>query len=78
VTLHQGAIEAIFLDSMKEMDVEVDRPVRPTSIAISEDKDEHEGHPVRVCLNFDPSAIDAYKDTAGDIGTSRWERHGRR
>ncbi|THU93886.1 hypothetical protein K435DRAFT_724952 [Dendrothele bispora CBS 962.96] len=51
VTLHQGAIEAIFLDSMKEMGVEVNRPVRPTSIAISEDKSDHDGHPVRVVLH---------------------------
>lgn len=38
VTLHQGAIEAIFLDSMLSMGVEVERPTAPTSIHISEDE----------------------------------------
>ncbi|KAF7369055.1 hypothetical protein MVEN_00232300 [Mycena venus] len=32
VTLHQGAIENIFLDSMKEMGVQVSRPMVPTQL----------------------------------------------
>ncbi|GJE93871.1 phenol 2-monooxygenase [Phanerochaete sordida] len=53
VTLHQGAIEAIFLDSMAAMGVHVERPVVPTSIELSADKaelkDPH-SHPVKVVL----------------------------
>ncbi|KZT07230.1 uncharacterized protein LAESUDRAFT_120001 [Laetiporus sulphureus 93-53] len=37
VTLHQGAIEAIFLDSMTSLGIEVERPVMPTSIELSQD-----------------------------------------
>ena len=51
VTLHQGAIEQIFFDSLAAMDVYVDRPIVPTSIQLSEDKDEladPTSHPVRV------------------------------
>ncbi|KAF8435468.1 FAD binding domain-containing protein [Boletus edulis BED1] len=40
VTLHQGAIEDIFLDSMKEHRVEVERPKQPVNIEISDDVDE--------------------------------------
>ncbi|KIP05547.1 hypothetical protein PHLGIDRAFT_91984 [Phlebiopsis gigantea 11061_1 CR5-6] len=53
VTLHQGAIEAIFLDSMTSMGVTVERPVVPTTIELSSDeaelKDPH-SHPVKVVL----------------------------
>ncbi|KAJ6528709.1 hypothetical protein B0H10DRAFT_1936710 [Mycena sp. CBHHK59/15] len=34
LTLHQGAIEQIFLDSMTPMGVEVSRPVIPTQIEL--------------------------------------------
>ncbi|KZT01975.1 uncharacterized protein LAESUDRAFT_730684 [Laetiporus sulphureus 93-53] len=37
VTLHQGAIEAIFLDSMTSLGIQVERPVVPTSIELSQD-----------------------------------------
>ncbi|KZT01969.1 uncharacterized protein LAESUDRAFT_730674 [Laetiporus sulphureus 93-53] len=37
VALHQGAIEAIFLDSMTSLGIEVERPVVPTSIELSQD-----------------------------------------
>ncbi|KAK1231895.1 hypothetical protein PQX77_004986 [Marasmius sp. AFHP31] len=53
VTLHQGAIEAIFLDNMKEMDLEVNRPIIPTSITLSEDEallNDPESFPVQVEL----------------------------
>ncbi|KAJ3871052.1 hypothetical protein F5051DRAFT_446710 [Lentinula edodes] len=33
-TLHQGAIEDIFLDNMRDMGVEVSRPVIPTSLEV--------------------------------------------
>ncbi|KAJ7696431.1 FAD binding domain-containing protein [Mycena rosella] len=34
VTLHQGAIESIFLDSMKSMGLEVSRPIVPTQLEL--------------------------------------------
>jgi phenol 2-monooxygenase len=37
VTLHQGAIEDIFLDAMREKGLEVGRPVVPTKIRMSQD-----------------------------------------
>lgn len=55
VTLHQGAIENIFLDSMASMGVQVERPIVPTSIQLSADKadlkDPH-SHPVKVVLKY--------------------------
>ncbi|KAJ3745717.1 FAD binding domain-containing protein [Lentinula detonsa] len=49
VTLHQGAIEAIFLDNMRDMGVEVSRPVVPTSIEVDEDLvEDSDAYPVRV------------------------------
>ncbi|CDO68377.1 hypothetical protein BN946_scf184815.g24 [Trametes cinnabarina] len=40
VTLHQGAIEAIFLDSMEAHGVSVERPIVPTSIELSQSEEE--------------------------------------
>ncbi|KAF8555665.1 hypothetical protein OG21DRAFT_1483710 [Imleria badia] len=53
ITLHQGAIETIFLDSMKDHGVEVERPRQPLEIEISEDIDElssPSSYPVRVTV----------------------------
>jgi hypothetical protein len=36
--LHQGAIEAIFLDAMAAKGLTVDRPTKPTSIELSQDE----------------------------------------
>ncbi|KAF4569561.1 hypothetical protein EYR40_008541 [Pleurotus pulmonarius] len=50
-TLHQGAIEAIFHDSMRSMGVQVDRPTVPESIQMSQDADvlkDPTAYPVRV------------------------------
>ncbi|KAF5351297.1 hypothetical protein D9758_008005 [Tetrapyrgos nigripes] len=82
VTLHQGAIEAIFLDSMKEMGVEVNRPIRPTTIQISEDKNYHDGHPVRVVLKLlegtgndeEDSEVVYAKYVVGADGAHSWVR----
>ncbi|KDR80826.1 hypothetical protein GALMADRAFT_222424 [Galerina marginata CBS 339.88] len=53
VTLHQGAIESIFSDSMRSFGLEVSRPVVPTSVHLSDDEsdlnDPH-AHPIRVVL----------------------------
>ncbi|PPQ75444.1 hypothetical protein CVT26_016218 [Gymnopilus dilepis] len=54
VTLHQGAIERIFLDSMNKFGVKIDRPVVPTSIQLSVDEsslNDPNAHPVQVVLN---------------------------
>ncbi|KAG1850916.1 FAD binding domain-containing protein [Suillus subluteus] len=53
VALHQGGIEAIFLDSMSALGVEVERSTVPTSLDISKDENEladPASHPVRVAL----------------------------
>ncbi|KAI9464683.1 FAD binding domain-containing protein [Boletus coccyginus] len=53
ITLHQGAIEAIFIDSMKDHGVEVERPRQPVDIEISEDADELSSlssYPVKVTI----------------------------
>ncbi|KAG6381746.1 putative phenol hydroxylase [Boletus reticuloceps] len=53
ITLHQGAIEAIFLDSMKEHGLQVERPRQPVEIQISEDVDElssPSSYPVKVTV----------------------------
>ncbi len=39
-TLHQGEIESLFLDSMRNGGLEVERPVVPISLQISEDPKE--------------------------------------
>ncbi|KAJ3759350.1 FAD binding domain-containing protein [Lentinula raphanica] len=53
VTLHQGAIEAIFLDDMRDMGIEVSRPVIPTSIEVNAALVEDFGaYPCRVVLQY--------------------------
>ncbi|KZT52379.1 hypothetical protein CALCODRAFT_502386 [Calocera cornea HHB12733] len=64
VTLHQGEIEAIFLDSMREHGLEVERPIVPESIEISEDVEElasKDSYPVKVVLRH---LADATLETA--------------
>ncbi|KAF8826089.1 hypothetical protein HHX47_DHR6000683 [Lentinula edodes] len=54
VTLHQGAIEDIFLDNMRDMGVEVSRPVIPTSLEVTEAlADDFDAYPVRVVLEYE-------------------------
>lgn len=58
MTLHQGAIEQIFKDSLREHGVHVERPYQPTSLELSQDEKElldPEAYPVKVC--FFPSSI---------------------
>ncbi|KAG8900286.1 hypothetical protein FRB99_006141 [Tulasnella sp. 403] len=53
VTLHQGAIERIFLDRLAEHGIEVDRPMQPTSLELSQDEAElndPQAYPVKVVL----------------------------
>ena len=51
VTLHQGEIEGLFLDSMRKQGLEVGRPIVPVSLQISEDQKEladPNAYPVKV------------------------------
>lgn len=62
VTLHQGAIEQMFLDSMAAHNLRVDRPVKPVAIELSREPGElHDlsSYPVKVTL----ARLDATTDT---------------
>ncbi|KAI5120431.1 hypothetical protein M0805_009893 [Coniferiporia weirii] len=53
VTLHQGAIEAIFLDSMRERGLEVTRPIEPVEITLDDREEilaDPNSYPVKVTL----------------------------
>jgi hypothetical protein len=55
--LYQGAIEAIFLDAMREMGLVVERPAVPVSIALSDDPavlTDPRAYPVKVGRAFPP------------------------
>ncbi|KAF8892176.1 FAD binding domain-containing protein [Infundibulicybe gibba] len=81
-TLHQGAIESLFLDSMRLMGIEVDRPTVPASIQISEKQAELKdasAYPIRVVLKhleggqFDTEILHA-KFVIGADGAHSWVR----
>ncbi|KAI1791861.1 FAD binding domain-containing protein [Ganoderma leucocontextum] len=84
VTLHQGAIESIFLDSLKAHGVVVERPIVPTSLELSKSEEELKdpnAHPVKVVLNhLDPptnagnSEIVHAKFVLGADGAHSWVR----
>ncbi|KAG9313143.1 putative monooxygenase [Chiua virens] len=64
VTLQQGGIEAIFLDSMKDHGVQVGRPRQPSAIEISEDPKELSSlssYPVKVTVECLDSVDDKNK-----------------
>ncbi|KAG1737791.1 FAD binding domain-containing protein [Suillus lakei] len=83
-TLHQGAIEAIFLDSMTALGVEVERSTTPISIELSKDENEltdPTSHPVRVVLQRldmfegEPQEETVYaKFVVGGDGAHSWVR----
>ncbi|KZT67328.1 hypothetical protein DAEQUDRAFT_673415 [Daedalea quercina L-15889] len=83
-TLHQGGIEAIFLDSMASMGLEVERPVVPSLIEVSKDEAElkdPQAHPVKVVLKYldvpegkiDTEVVRA-KFVVGTDGAHSWVR----
>ncbi|KAL5513394.1 hypothetical protein ACEPAH_3793 [Sanghuangporus vaninii] len=54
ITLHQGAIEAIFLDSMRQYGLQIDRPIIPTAIKLDDRPEVLESldsYPVEITLN---------------------------
>ncbi|KAF8555666.1 hypothetical protein OG21DRAFT_1438471 [Imleria badia] len=84
ITLHQGAIEAIFLDSMRDHGVDVDRPTQPVDIEVLEDIDElssPSSYPVKVTVEH-LDAIDEESKTeivhakfvVGADGAHSWVR----
>ncbi|EMD39328.1 hypothetical protein CERSUDRAFT_82057 [Gelatoporia subvermispora B] len=53
VTLHQGAIEAIFLDSLSSMGVSVERPIIPTAVELDQNPivlKDPQSHPIKIVL----------------------------
>lgn len=55
-TLHQGEIESLFLDSMRRKGLEVERPIVPISLQISEDpKEIADPHAYPVKVRFFPT-----------------------
>ncbi|KII85917.1 hypothetical protein PLICRDRAFT_115229 [Plicaturopsis crispa FD-325 SS-3] len=83
-TLHQGAIESIFLDSMKVEGLVVDRPIIPTSIELSTDAtllQDPTSHPVKVVLQHTDdvegenySEVVRAKFVVGADGAHSWVR----
>ncbi|KAJ7117712.1 FAD binding domain-containing protein [Mycena epipterygia] len=82
VTLHQGAIESIFLDSMKSMGVEVSRPMVPTQLELDPAKvGDPTAHAARVVLtHLDPpeggpsTEVVRAKFVVGCDGAHSWVR----
>lgn len=84
VLLHQGGIEAVFLDSMRSLGVEVDRPIKPISIQLNGDPailDDRASYPVRVTLknlnlptNEGDTEIVHAKYVIGADGAHSWTR----
>ncbi|KAF8586467.1 hypothetical protein K439DRAFT_1340899 [Ramaria rubella] len=81
LTLHQGAIEDIFLDSMYASGVEVERPIVPISLEISDDPEEladPTAHPVKVVLQSMESSglteVVRAKYVVGADGAHSWVR----
>ncbi|KAF9269253.1 hypothetical protein L218DRAFT_976998 [Marasmius fiardii PR-910] len=85
ITLHQGAIEAIFLDNMKESGVQVDRPTIPVSMTLSDHEtvlEDPNSYPVQVKLkhldgaegNLEETEIVNAKYVVGADGAHSWVR----
>ncbi|PPQ64352.1 hypothetical protein CVT24_008421 [Panaeolus cyanescens] len=83
ITLHQGAIEAIFLDSMRSLNVEVERPVIPSSIEISADQailNDPEAYAVKTVLKHVDNAAEEQTEVVhskfviGADGAHSWVR----
>ncbi|KAF8909526.1 FAD binding domain-containing protein [Mucidula mucida] len=83
VTLHQGAIEAIFLDAMRPLGVEIERPAVPMKLQISTDDAEltdPTAYPIQVTIQHldakqgsEPEVVRA-KFIVGCDGAHSWVR----
>ncbi|KAJ3873187.1 FAD binding domain-containing protein [Lentinula edodes] len=78
VTLHQGAIEQIFLDNMQDMDLQVDRSTIPIAIEVNENSvSDPDAHPVKVTIqnvgSFETEVVHA-KYVVGADGAHSWIR----
>lgn len=82
-TLHQGEIEAIFLDSMQKEGVQVERPIIPIALQISDDPKEladPHAYPVKVVLKHlakepgDDTETVRAKFVVGADGAHSWVR----
>ncbi|KAH7870520.1 FAD binding domain-containing protein [Lentinula edodes] len=76
VTLHQGAIEQIFLDNMQDMDLQVDRSTIPIAIEVNENSvSDPDAHPVTI-KNVDSSETEVVhaKYVVGADGAHSWIR----
>ncbi|KAF8202399.1 FAD binding domain-containing protein [Pholiota molesta] len=79
VTLNQGNIETIFLNSLRDLNVEVNRPIVPTSIQINEEKvNDPTAHAVQVVLQHTDGAQESEivnaKYVIGADGAHSWVR----
>ena len=81
MTLHQGAIEAIFLDSMRERGLEVERPIIPTDLTLDENQgtlDDPQTYPVKITLKHlegaEEEEIVHAKYVLGADGAHSWVR----
>ncbi|KAF8841424.1 hypothetical protein BDN67DRAFT_967176 [Paxillus ammoniavirescens] len=84
VTLHQGAIESILLDSISRHGVNMEQPVAPSAIEVSEDIEElasMSSHPVKITLERLDAVGDAIKTekvhakfVIGTDGAHSWVR----
>ena len=75
-TLHQGEIENLFLDSMSKHDLQVDRPVVPISLQLSEDQKElanPHAYPVKVRTFSDLLSVSSPERTHVRAPTGRAE-----
>jgi phenol 2-monooxygenase len=80
-TLHQGAVEDIFIQSLAEVGVQIDRPVKPIAIHISEDLkllQDPNAHPIQLLLERidsgdTPEEVNA-KIVLGADGAHSWVR----
>ncbi|KAI0246912.1 FAD binding domain-containing protein [Lactifluus subvellereus] len=75
VTLHQGEIESIFLDSMKKEDLQVERPIVPVALQLSEDPAElADSHTYPIKERKDETETVHAKFVVGTDGAHSWVR----